>query len=561
MKRKVFQWLVAGMVFFALTACSTNTMPDQPSESQALETIVSYVENGGEAPEASDYRALGIDGVASDNVDEVNALVRERRATESETIRQVVEQRGTALEKIRHYADSKGATSPPTGADYAALGVTGVTGENLAAVNVLVASKKREEVDSRKEVQALVNGLMSEEEEDTTPPTIVTEQEHYQVGDLIRVTVGGPLSGDEDWVGIYPAGASNDRENVLVWNWVSKAGTVRLDKERKEMPAGVYEVRLFFHNTTDKEEAKNRFDVVYHYGEMGQHTVAIAAFSKNSKAVVYHPEDWGQKPTPVIFFSPGWHSTDHTKYNTLLKFIASHGYSVIYEPDDKDTSRQDQLGEFDDIVKEFEDKLNTDLMGVLGHSSGGGFVYKILEHMSAKEYGARNNKKNSRFLLTMDGYFAEYMDKANMENLKDTNVIFIQFGNTGNGTDPRIVLVNYNLLSGENIDKNYIVVTGDHAADHSYPEREKISDMQGLLKPLDALMEYTFTTQSPQNHTLALEGPGKDNPYANVYQKVEEIDTYQYNCEYANKYHKGADGHTQSTIDNCGDPVIPSNNQ
>ena len=152
-----------------------------------------------------------------------------------------------------------------------------------------------------------------------------------------------------------------------------------------------------------------------------------------------------------------------------------------------------------------------------------------------------------------------------MNSLGQSNVLFVQFGPTGNGahsgkTDSRIPLTEYALLTGETIDKNYIVLRGEGDNDHGYPARQHIDTMQGLLKPLDALMEYSFIEQNAAHHALALEGEGKVDPYVNAYQTVLPISEYEYDCHYANQYHKGADQDSNSTIDNCGEPEILPNN-
>ena len=77
---------------------------------------------------------------------------------------------------------------------------------------------------------------------------IKTVQDTYNVDETVSITVDTVLSGDKDWVGIYPRGSSTSWSNVIAWNWVKKNGTVVLSTKEKSMPAGNYEVRLFFHN-------------------------------------------------------------------------------------------------------------------------------------------------------------------------------------------------------------------------------------------------------------------------------------------------------------------------
>ena len=52
------------------------------------------------------------------------------------------------------------------------------------------------------------------------PLPIKTVQDTYNVDETVSITVDTVLSGDDDWVGIFRVGASNDWENVIAWNWV-----------------------------------------------------------------------------------------------------------------------------------------------------------------------------------------------------------------------------------------------------------------------------------------------------------------------------------------------------
>jgi hypothetical protein len=323
--------------------------------------------------------------------------------------------------------------------------------------------------------------------------------------------------------------------------------------------AGTYHIR---YNVSDAagnaaEEVVRIVRVVYRYGTLRPEvTVEISTYSEDNLSVVYHPSTWSTRPTPVVFFGTGWAITDHTSYQTLLSFVANHGYSVVYVPDQG--SYFSQLDKFIDIVTEFSDYLDTSRIGVLGHSSGGGITFMILKRMIEEGYG-----ENGRFLCALDPYFAQYMDKSDMQLLAHTNVLFIQFSpdgnNDGSETDPRIPLTEYYLLTGEGIDKNYTVLRGLGNNSHGYPTRSKIENMQELLRPLDALMEYSFVDPTPQHHAMALEGEGKNDPYQNQYQVVLDSDEYEYSCQYANRWHKGSNGESNSTIDNCGEPPIASN--
>ena len=78
--------------------------------------------------------------------------------------------------------------------------------------------------------------------------TLKTLKNVYKPNDIVSVNVNATLSGDDDWVGVYPKNESNSWANVIAWNWIPNNGTFTLSEIQKSMPVGAYEARLFFHN-------------------------------------------------------------------------------------------------------------------------------------------------------------------------------------------------------------------------------------------------------------------------------------------------------------------------
>jgi hypothetical protein len=117
-------------------------------------------------------------------------------------------------------------------------------------------------------------------------------------------------------------------------------------------------------------------------------------------------------------------------------------------------------------------------------------------------------------------------------------VVIIKFGAKGNngadGTDARIPVTEYYLLESiPDKQKDYQIYEN---AEHSYPTGNPgYSKMQGILKPLDALLDYTFVTQTEKIRKIALEN-GNDDPYANGngIQVVKPREDYPYPCDGVN---------------------------
>lgn len=274
------------------------------------------------------------------------------------------------------------------------------------------------------------------------------------------------------------------------------------------------------------------------YGNVGTHRVST--YKEAGYATVYYPKDISSlnEKSPLVFFGSGWSTTDAKEYNTLLSFIASHGYTVIFTDEGQKMSAQHSIDGYDALLNSAQAKekvfqyVDFTKIGVVGISVGGGITFPILDHYSKeKGYGT-----NGRFIMALDPWFALGMSEDDMKGLpSNTNVIIMKYGVRGyndlDGTDARIPLTIYSLL--ESIpakNKDYQVYED---ADHHYPKETIIKE--GLLKPLEALMDYTFNDQSETVRKAALEN-GSDDPYnnGNGIQLVKPKGEYHYPCDGAN---------------------------
>lgn len=298
---------------------------------------------------------------------------------------------------------------------------------------------------------------------------------------------------------------------------------------------------IFFVNCTKDEGEIIRTD----FGKKGEFEISSYTSESNKYSTIYYPTNISsiEDKSPLIFFSSGWFSEPQTSatYESLISFMVSHGNTVVYTYEGATTDPMYAIREYDKLLNIDFVKNNilkyvaTDKLGIVGHSAGGGMAFKVLDYYTKeKQYG-----ENGRFLMTLDPWFAFEMSKSDMENLpRNTNIVFIKFGEGGNndadGTDARIPLTEFYLLNSiSNNKKDYQIYEN---ADHTYPKGNKsYEEMQGILKPLDALMDFTFKTQNEEVRKIALEN-GNDDPYANGngIQVVKEKNQYAYPCDGAN---------------------------
>jgi hypothetical protein len=284
------------------------------------------------------------------------------------------------------------------------------------------------------------------------------------------------------------------------------------------------------------------------YGESLNKNVEVYSDDEANLAIYYPSDISRENKTPIILFMPGWSFTQqesHLDYKSLLTFIASQGYSVFYVRSINELGSGDFIGKFEELLSMGEVPLHIDTtrIGVMGHSYGGGLSYSVFKHfVNTKGWG-----ENGRFIFTMAPWFAFDMTKDDFKNLPtDTKIVNIEFIKSI-FNDPRISFTLYdNLTSIDNRDKDYQVYDREDAG-HYYPTGERdYSLMQGVLKPLDALIDYAFYNKQ-EAYTDAL-GVGTDNPY-NGPQIIREKSFYQ-----QDGYHPcdGADEYTRGILNNLG---------
>jgi len=88
--------------------------------------------------------------------------------------------------------------------------------------------------------------------------TVKTTKEVYLPDENITALFENMSGGNEDWIGIYPAGSTNDWKNMIEWKWIR--GDISGMKTFKILPVGEYEVRVFFNNSF-KMKATHTFRV------------------------------------------------------------------------------------------------------------------------------------------------------------------------------------------------------------------------------------------------------------------------------------------------------------
>lgn len=257
------------------------------------------------------------------------------------------------------------------------------------------------------------------------------------------------------------------------------------------------------------------------YGKSLNFDIEIQSFQNST---LYKPKDLKlDSKLPIVLFAPGWGSQDHNQYKTILSFIASQGYMVLYSKSPLEYSAQAYILRFlealeDENISKYLDRKK---IGIIGHSSGGGLAFKIMDYFSKDGYG-----EEGRFIFSMDPWFAFEMDEDNFKNFSKNTKVVIQQYMKDNSQDPRIALTIFDKLSVlGNENRDYQVYSD---LTHGYPMGGVSNDkMQIILKPLDALMDYVFHKKQDA-YKISME-LGNDNPPYNPVQEVLSNQDYKYN--------------------------------
>ncbi len=177
------------------------------------------------------------------------------------------------------------------------------------------------------EIRAFFNNSFHMEAQDiitvqgNIEPSIESVKDTYDAGEDIVVDISNAAGNQEDWVGVYPVGASNDWENVVSWAWTGGIVNGRVTLEG--VPAGNYEVRLFFNNSFNVEATDtitvrqaNLPPTVYEDGEDG---TTNGWFRLSNRGHISNMADGANSARSIMLWGPywqggGWGEIDYKLY-------------------------------------------------------------------------------------------------------------------------------------------------------------------------------------------------------------------------------------------------------
>ncbi len=168
--------LLVTVATLLLTGCEEGAFPMEELRQQSLSTITNYAQNPdtAKAPDVDTYHTLDIQSVTPSNIQDVNLLIArigKDKVDTKEELKEVIAKREKALALIMAYASDSTHAPAPTLETYRDLSITGINETNLDAINKIVAGLTPEDVDTIRELLAIVDGHRPVAPNPTPTPT------------------------------------------------------------------------------------------------------------------------------------------------------------------------------------------------------------------------------------------------------------------------------------------------------------------------------------------------------------------------------------------------------
>jgi len=279
------------------------------------------------------------------------------------------------------------------------------------------------------------------------------------------------------------------------------------------------------------------------YEQLGAYTPQTY-ISKDKKGklnyVSYYPKGGIKKEMPVVLFIKGAGDIDIYDYSGIMEFLASKGYYVI-GVDTNSYSSSYVLKHLEKALNEIrkEHHLTLSNLAVIGHSLGGGQLFYVMNRLQKRGYGTKGT-----LAISIDGWFAFDMNEENLREIEG-KVAFIQMnGLKGTGTDPRINLKIWNLLTDAT--KSFYTLPSQN---HNYIAG-KLTDMlpkKDLLFMIGALSHDAFNNSNKGS----LQIPSKNRVrYEDVLNALDAPSSYK-GGDCKGLQYRGVDTIKNNNIDYC----------
>lgn len=144
---------------------------------------------------------------------------------------------------------------------------------------------------------------VEDDDDDDNSVILTSNKENYTPNELVFVDFKNMQGSVTDWIGIYPAGASYEFENVIEWRYTG--GIEDGNCSFNGLDAGSYDIRAFFNNSLTKQATKT-----------------ITVLDLESTSTLYEDAEVGSNPNwlhvsgqyPMTRITPGFESLGAVRF-------------------------------------------------------------------------------------------------------------------------------------------------------------------------------------------------------------------------------------------------------
>lgn len=240
------------------------------------------------------------------------------------------------------------------------------------------------------------------------------------------------------------------------------------------------------------------------YGTDGSHSVGLISFTNPNyllkKIEIYYPSDIAT-PVPTIFYSHAFGGSSSDNIVSMLNFVAQKGYAIVYVPYQTTgvsvTDRYNNLTKgFAKAAREYSNIIDTNKVGFMGHSFGGGASFGI-----GYKYFTQNNwGKNGRFIYALAQWYSYNISQAELQKIPSDTKLLTEIFNDDITNDHRMAVEIFNNVNIPTSEKDFLLLKSDtlgghiYLADHVVPNTTVFDayDYYAYYRFIDALCDYTF---------------------------------------------------------------------
>ena len=248
------------------------------------------------------------------------------------------------------------------------------------------------------------------------------------------------------------------------------------------------------------------------YGSLGSKTVKVVDFSNptydGQKCEFFFPEGM-KKKVPTIFFSHGFGAEKSSNYRSMIHFMVSKGFNVVFVPfpSDRKKYKTKDLYEilwngFVEATKRFNSNIDLKKVGFVGHSFGGGASFSL----SYKAFVEEKWGEKGRFIFTMGQWYSHDLPNWKLKGIpKDTKLI-VQVFEDDETNDHRMAIDIFKKFPAINNDKDFVIVPSSkfknisYISDHNVPvsggkegsKQLNALDYYAIYRPIDAMTDLVF---------------------------------------------------------------------